>query len=606
MQFQANDEDGWKQRLLNDTVAPDQVTGIQFDGRILKWAPTHDNRIGNGVKQYIVEIALDSSFENVVQTKVVEKTEYAVSDLAIGNYYYRVRAEDYTENVGAWSETVSGDLDNVPPSQVTGGQHQVNGYDVTLSWNAVTDMGSGVKEYEYRIASDSSFETAVRSGTTENLSVGEKALVWGTYYWQVRAVDQVGNAGEWSLSKNFMTIDSIAPSMPANADYAIDGNSVTVTWDASADDELGSGLAGYTVQIAGDTSFTNIVKSVNITATEAEFTGLDGGDYYLRIGAADNAGNQSIWTETQEFTLADLIPPEAPTASADITTPTNQNVTVTATFSEDSVQKQYSLDGENFLAYNNGVVMEDNGTVYFRGIDEAGNVSEVTSYTVNNIDKVAPTAPTASADVTAPTNQNVTVTATFSDDSAQKQYSLDGKNFLAYDNGLVMQDNGTVYFRGIDAAGNASEVTSYEASNIDKIAPEAPTISADITALTNQNVTISATFRDDSAQKQYSLDGENFLAYDNGVVMQENGTAYFRGIDEAGNISDVTSYTVTNIDKVAPEKPTATADITSATNQNVTVTAIFSEDSVQKQYSLDNTNWSAYTSGIVMSDNGSV
>ena len=48
------------------------------------------------------------------------------------------------------------------------------------------------------------------------------------------------------------------------------------------------------------------------------------------------------------------------------------------------------------------------------------------------------------------------------------------------------------------------------------------------------------------------------------------------------------------------------ADITSATNQNVTVSAVFSSDSVVKQYSLDSRTWQSYTSGVVMENNGTV
>ncbi|MBQ7209044.1 MAG: FG-GAP repeat protein [Lentisphaeria bacterium] len=122
--------------------------------------------------------------------------------------------------------------------------------------------------------------------------------------------------------------------------------------------------------------------------------------------------------------------------------------------------------------------MTENGTVYFRGIDADGNISKVTSYDVSNIDKVAPGKPTATANTTAPTNGNVTVTATFSGDSAQKQYSFDGTTWSTYTTGVVMTANGTVYFRGIDAAGNVSEVTTYEVSNI-TAAPE-KSVAADL------------------------------------------------------------------------------------------------------------------------------
>ena len=248
--------------------------------------------------------------------------------------------------------------------------------------------------------------------------------------------------------------------------------------------------------------------------------------------------------------------PEVLSVTPNTTAPTNQNVTVTATFSADSAQKQYSLNNSTWNTYTTGVVMADNGTVYFRGIDAAGNISEVVSYAVTNIDKVAPNKPTVSASTTAPTNGNVTVTATFSEDSVVREYSLDGETWQDYDEGGVITIiNGTVYFRGIDAAGNISDVTEYAVTNIDRTPPAQPTANADITAPTNGNVTVSAIFSGDSAQKQYSLDGANWSFYTQPVVMADNGTVYFRGIDSVGNVSGVTAYAVTNIYHGMPECP---------------------------------------------------
>ena len=54
------------------------------------------------------------------------------------------------------------------------------------------------------------------------------------------------------------------------------------------------------------------------------------------------------------------------------------------------MKKEYSLDGKTWNAYTEGVVFEDNGSIRFKGTDAAGNVSEISEYTVSNIDKVAP------------------------------------------------------------------------------------------------------------------------------------------------------------------------------------------------------------------------
>ena len=76
-----------------------------------------------------------------------------------------------------------------------------------------------------------------------------------------------------------------------------------------------------------------------------------------------------------------------------------------------------------------------------------------------------------------------------------------------------------------------------------------------------------------------------------------NGTYTFKVTDIAGNVT-TKNVEVSFIDKIAPNKPIAIANITTPTNKNVIVSATFSEDSVVKQYSLDNKTWETYTEGI--------
>ena len=327
----------------------------------------------------------------------------------------------------------------------------------------------------------------------------------------------------------------------------------------------------------------------------------------LSFRGIDTAGKVSEIAEYEVLNI-DKEPPEKPTASADITTATNKDVTITAVFSEDSVLKEYSLDGEAWLAYTKAIILENNGIVYFRGTDEVGNSSEIASYEVVNIDRLAPEKPTVSADITTVTNKDVTVTAIFSEDSVKMEYSFDGENWRDYTEAVEFTENGTVYFQGTDEAGNPSEIAEYTVANIDKDPPKKPIPSADITAPTNKTVTITVSFADDAEQASslYRI-GEEKEWHDyeeNGVAITENTTVYFKAVDAAGNESEIASYTVDNIDKVAPEKPFVFASNTMLTNQDITVTAVFSEDSTVKEYSTDGQTWLSYTEPLVVSANG--
>ncbi|MBR4517543.1 MAG: AIDA repeat-containing protein, partial [Victivallales bacterium] len=171
----------------------------------------------------------------------------------------------------------------------------------------------------------------------------------------------------------------------------------TYTITVGETQELGTyNLAGGAAAFKGTMTVKREGASADISITVGD-TNINGGDMAYSLTVTDS---QLL------FTIAppDTTPPVAPTASADITVPTNGNVTVTATFSDDSTLKEYSLDGRTWSAYTQPVVFSENGTVSFRGTDDAGNVSDITSYEVTNIDKVAPDAPTTSADITAPTN----------------------------------------------------------------------------------------------------------------------------------------------------------------------------------------------------------
>ena len=473
IQFQAQDDNGWKQRLLDDNVAPDQVTGVVFDGTTLTWDETHDNLGGNGVKLYHVEIAKDASFSTIIQSGTSTATTFSLNQSTEGQLYFRVKAEDYTGNTGAWSETVSGIIDNIPPSCPDNGNATINGYSATLSWSASTDGGSGVSGYEYRVATDSVYGQIISNGTTENCSLTLDSLGYGSYYWQVRAIDVSGNISDWTPNKSFMVVDAVAPDTPTNLTLTVgeNGQSLSAVWNAAYDDLMGSGINGYDVQLAKDSLFTNIVKNLSVTATNTTIENLSNATYYMRVRSVDNAGNQSEWTEVKSVIIdRDMTPPTVSNVKADITAPTNGNVTVTATFSDDrgavfSYYRIGELDGWRIYE-ESGVTVSNNNTVYFKAIDTSGNESEVVSYQVTNIDKEPPVKPTVLADVTERTDAPVTVSAAFSIDSVKKEYQLNGGEWKTYTEAIVFEENGYVSFRGTDEAGNVSEIETYTVSNI--------------------------------------------------------------------------------------------------------------------------------------------
>ncbi|MBS1371433.1 MAG: hypothetical protein HPZ91_15920 [Lentisphaeria bacterium] len=256
--------------------------------------------------------------------------------------------------------------------------------------------------------------------------------------------------------------------------------------------------------------------------------------------------------------------PGAPSWSVSTAEPTNRDVEITAVFSGAAAVREYSLDGKTWQAYHSAVILSQNGTVYFREGDGFGVFGPVSSCTVSNIDKAAPEKPVLSASTNGLTYDIVTVSAAFSADSVKKEYSLDGKTWQECTGKVTMAQNGTVYFRGTDAAGNTS-VSQYEVSNILVVSPDAPsTVSlAEKSSCERYNITLkwdkaaTAGKPVKIAGYEISVNGETFTSKSTSFKLKnvELGSycCMVRAIDSEGRVgrwSDAVTWNVA--DETAP------------------------------------------------------
>ncbi|WCF11448.1 hypothetical protein NDS46_31315 (plasmid) [Paenibacillus thiaminolyticus] len=191
---------------------------------------------------------------------------------------------------------------------------------------------------------------------------------------------------------------------------------------------------------------------------ENSFAVYENGTY--TVWATDAKGNQAVKTIT--IANIDRVAPEAATFVADKTTITNENVTVTIIYPEDAHVKEYKIGASGtWMKYTVPVVAEQNLTIYARSIDEAGNMSVESSYEVNNIDKVAPTAPSVSVDG----DKLTIIPGTDSSGIKNTQYQLNDGEWAIYTNVVTLPNgNYTINAKSIDNAGNTSPVTTITAT----------------------------------------------------------------------------------------------------------------------------------------------
>lgn len=228
--------------------------------------------------------------------------------LSDGSYYWRVRAIDNGNSTSGYTTANSGSIafkidTTVPttPTGLTSSDHTTLTWSadstLSMSWTASTDSGSGIAGYSYSVDTtsnttpDTSSDTAGTTATTDPLSSGN------SYYFHVRAIDAVGNAGSSTHSGPYY-IDVTVPTTPGTPSTASPTSDTTPTWVWTASSDAHSGLVAtpYTIQWSQSSDFSGTTFSTttaNLTYTHS--TTLAEGTWYFRVRSTDNVSNTSSY-----------------------------------------------------------------------------------------------------------------------------------------------------------------------------------------------------------------------------------------------------------------------------------------------------------------------
>jgi hypothetical protein len=182
---------------IEDTIAPGTpellmpLTGDTIGDctPLFKWKKTEDTL--SGIKKY--EICIDDTIYDAGKHDFFN----ASKTLSNNNHTWKLRAIDYSGNIGEWSieqSFVINNNDSIEPSApelhrpLSG--HILSGQPVLFIWKASLDE-SGIKEYEIQI-NDSIYKVGDTLETTIYVKDSNNLV------WKVRAIDKAGNIGPWS------------------------------------------------------------------------------------------------------------------------------------------------------------------------------------------------------------------------------------------------------------------------------------------------------------------------------------------------------------------------------------------------------------------------
>jgi hypothetical protein len=321
--------------------------------------------------------------------------------------------------------------------------------------------------------------------------------------------------------------------------------------------------------IIGTVSGTNVdaTRQVDVTIVTSALTN---GAYKLKIksGSVTNADGKFNSQDTISLIGFDIdsTAPENPVMVANPATFTNGNVAVTITYSEDTTVKEYSLDGTTWQTYTSPVTVTDNGiTVYARGKDNVGNETGVSTLTVNNIDKTAPTVVYGLNGSSAIQSASTTVTVNDTDGSGINvvtlEYVWDTQNtatpssgWTAFTNGQALTKAGVTgtYYLWIKATDNAGNTAVSKTNGF--VTDNTPPTVAYGTNVESDPVQVSTTITAsdvgsgiNASSLQYIWDTQNvtvpvagWTLFVNGATVTKtgDGTYYLwvKAVDNAGNI----------------------------------------------------------------------
>jgi alpha-tubulin suppressor-like RCC1 family protein len=335
---------------------------------------------------------------------------------------------------------------------------------------------------------------------------------------------------------------------------AVKGDGTVWAWGQNSYGQLGYGATtsrNVPTQVSG---LTNIIS-------------VAGGLYHSL--AAKNDGSVCSWgynfwgqlgmgepyKTTPVQASIDLTPPQDATFNPSITTPTNENITISVDYPSDAVTWQVKIGAGSYTHYTVPITVNNNAVIYAKSQDESGNWSNEASYAVTNIDTTPPSTPviTTASQTVGPLNITIegtaeagsTVNIIRSGTSIASGIAAGGVFSISVP--LTADAENILTAKSTDPAGNLSGESSAVVITNDSTPPADATFSASSSAPTNGSITISVSYPEDAVVKKIKVGTGSYIDYTEPVILSVNQAVYAKSQDMYGNWSNQTSYEVTNI-----------------------------------------------------------
>jgi fibronectin type 3 domain-containing protein len=297
----------------------------------LSWsAPTSNG--GSAITGYKVYRGTSSGAEALYANLGSTATNWADGNATNGvTYHYQVSA---VNSVGEGSRSNERSATPTAPATVPGAPTlnsaaPGNG-SVTLSWSAPSsDGGSAITGYKvYRGTSSGAEALYANLGSTATSWIDGNATNGVTYYYQVTAVNSVGEGSRSGERSATPSAPATAPGAPALNSATGSEGSIALAWSAPASDG-GSAITGYRIYRGSTSGGETVLTTTSGPTTSFTDTGVGAGaTYYYQVSAVNSVGEGPRSGERSATTPAtgDSIAPSTPYNMTTLLTGTTQVV----------------------------------------------------------------------------------------------------------------------------------------------------------------------------------------------------------------------------------------------------------------------------------------
>ncbi|MEL1244915.1 hypothetical protein AAEO56_11625 [Flavobacterium sp. DGU11] len=293
--------------IMEEDITDDMVTAIypqnnqQIESNVVnfQWSEL------NGADKYRIQVY--STSQSVVLDSLVSGNNFTYA-LTAGNYQWRVRGENFAYET-AYTFPMSFTL--IETSDLSGQQVQLStpssgvytqNTSLTFSWLTV----NAATNYDFQLINVSQGNILVHEQneiTGTSLTLNNSIITQdGQYMWKVKAIN-TENSTETPFATRVFYLDRAAPNqpqnnMPANNATVQDGDAIDFEWSDVQDTGTVSSSITYSIQIATDQGFGNIINTSSISIPSYTYTFETIGNYYWRVRATDQAGNNSNYSSS--------------------------------------------------------------------------------------------------------------------------------------------------------------------------------------------------------------------------------------------------------------------------------------------------------------------